>query len=76
MLGPVLGLPTCDVRLASMRACTVLAICSALNLAEPDSTGGGGGEGDGGRGKGDEEQVLITSKAFSSTLCSGVPSYM
>ena len=39
MLGPWDG-PPCEVRLASMRACTVRAICSALKRAEPDSKGG------------------------------------
>lgn len=40
MLGPI-GPPTpCDVLLATIRACTVRAICSALKRAEPDSRGG------------------------------------
>lgn len=39
MLGPW-DEPPCEVRLASIRACTVRAICSALKRAEPDSEGG------------------------------------
>ena len=78
MLGPI-GPPTpCEVLLATIRACTVRAICSALKRAEPDSRGGEeeeeggrrGGEGqicngggrEGGKGRGDEKRRKSAKK--------------
>ena len=40
MLGPIVPPTPCEVLLATIRACTVRAICSALKRAEPDSRGG------------------------------------
>lgn len=57
MLGPI-GPPTpCEVLLATIRACTVRAICSALKRAEPDSRGGE--EEEGGRRKGGSRYAMV-----------------
>ena len=55
MFGPSDPPTPCEVLLATMRACTVRAICSALKRAEPDSRGGRGEKKGGGGGRREEE---------------------
>ena len=71
MLGPIVPPTPCEVLLATIRACTVRAICSALKRAEPDSRGGeeeGRKEEDGGRRK---EEGRRRKEGGGEQICNG-----